>query len=153
MENKIEAMRGRLPKLKHLRLPDPLSRPAALNYAIERAQGRYIGILDDDNYYELPHLEVLRKGVDRSGADLIYTGVIFRTFTPEGQLISESVCPMHTRNKKRLRSRGDPMAEPASTGREMRYERRARALQEARVIKDVITHRGHFRLVAESLIA
>ncbi|HEX7517373.1 MAG TPA: glycosyltransferase [Chthoniobacterales bacterium] len=89
MENKIGAMRGRLPQLLHLRPPGLLSRPAALNYAIERAQGRYIGILDDDNYYEPPHLGVLRKGVDRSGADLLYTGMIFRTFTPDGQLLSE----------------------------------------------------------------
>ncbi|HEX7517374.1 MAG TPA: hypothetical protein VF345_08825 [Chthoniobacterales bacterium] len=48
---------------------------------------------------------------------------------------------------------GDPLGEPASTGREMRYEWRARALQEARVIKEVITYREHFRPVAESLIA
>jgi glycosyltransferase involved in cell wall biosynthesis len=89
MEKKIEAMHGRLPKLMHLRPPSLLSRPAALNYGIERAQGRYYGVLDDDNYYEPPHLEVLRKGIDQSGADLIYTGVIFRVFTPEGQLIDE----------------------------------------------------------------
>ncbi len=89
MQNKIEAGRGRLPHFLHLRPPGLLSRPAALNYAIERAQGRYIGVLDDDNCYEPSHLEVLRKGVDESGADLIYTGAILRTFTPDGKLIEE----------------------------------------------------------------
>jgi len=89
MQEKIEACHAQLPRLLHLRPPGLLSRPAALNYAIERAQGHYIGVLDDDNYYEPPHLEVLRKGVDQSGTDLIYTGVIFRTFTSEGQLVSE----------------------------------------------------------------
>ena len=89
MESKIEAIGGQLPKLVHLHPPGLLSRPAALNYAIQRAQGRYIGVLDDDNYYEPQHLEVLQKGIDQSGADLIYTGVSFRTFTPAGQLISE----------------------------------------------------------------
>jgi hypothetical protein len=48
---------------------------------------------------------------------------------------------------------GDPLASPASTGREMRYEWRARALQQAKVIKEVITYAEHFRPVAESLIA
>ena len=48
---------------------------------------------------------------------------------------------------------GDPLAEPASTGREMRYEWRARALREAKVIKEVITYRQHFRPIAERLIA
>jgi len=47
---------------------------------------------------------------------------------------------------------GDPLVEPPSTGRKMRYEWRARALQEARVIKEVITYRDHFHPVAESLI-
>ena len=48
---------------------------------------------------------------------------------------------------------GDPLASPASTGREMRYEWRAKALQKEGVIKEVITYADHFRPVAESLIA
>lgn len=48
---------------------------------------------------------------------------------------------------------GDPLAEPASTGREMRYEWRARALREAKVITEIITHGQHFRPIAERLIA
>ncbi len=48
---------------------------------------------------------------------------------------------------------GDPLASPASSGREMRYERRAKALQKEGAIKEVITYADHFRPVAESLIA
>lgn len=48
---------------------------------------------------------------------------------------------------------GDPLASPASTGREMRYEWRAKALQKEGAIKEVITYADHFRPVAESLIA
>jgi hypothetical protein len=48
---------------------------------------------------------------------------------------------------------GDPLASPASTGREMRYERRAKALQKEGAIKEVITYADHFRPVAESLIS
>jgi hypothetical protein len=48
---------------------------------------------------------------------------------------------------------GDPFASPRSTGRELRYEWRARLLKKSRIIDEVITRGGHFIPTARSLLA
>jgi hypothetical protein len=48
---------------------------------------------------------------------------------------------------------GDPFADPHATGRELRYEWRARLLKEQGVIDEIITHAGHFIPTAQGLLA
>ncbi len=89
MEAQIAAVGARLPSLQHLRIGKRLTRPVALNHGIEKARAEYIGILDDDNLYLPRHLSRLRERAERGQADLIYTGVLFRSFTADHCLISE----------------------------------------------------------------
>ena len=48
---------------------------------------------------------------------------------------------------------GDPFACPHATGRELRYEWRARLLKEQGVIDEIITHAGHFIPTVQGLLA
>jgi len=48
---------------------------------------------------------------------------------------------------------GDPSASPHDTGRELRYEWRARLLKEQGVIDEIITHAGHFVPTVQGLLA
>lgn len=74
----------------HLRHFDPgrvLSRPEALNAGIRAASAPFISILDDDNLYESVHAEELIRGLEGSGADLVFTGARLETFTEDGVLV------------------------------------------------------------------
>ncbi|MFN8062954.1 MAG: glycosyltransferase [Vicinamibacterales bacterium] len=48
-------------------------KPAALNYAIQRARGHYVAYLDDDDEFLPNHLEVLTSAMDASGAQVAHT--------------------------------------------------------------------------------
>jgi glycosyltransferase involved in cell wall biosynthesis len=75
-----------LPAVQSVVFERPIPRPAALNAGIRAARAERIGILDDDNLYDPPHLDRLLAGLEE-GADYVYTGVRHSTFTEEGQLI------------------------------------------------------------------
>jgi glycosyltransferase involved in cell wall biosynthesis len=83
----LEHFRKRLPQVKHLPAGKPLSRGEALNQGIRAASADKIAILDDDNLYDPTHLEVLVEGLERTGADLVYTGARRTTHTRDGHLI------------------------------------------------------------------
>jgi glycosyltransferase involved in cell wall biosynthesis len=87
IENVLLRFEPRLPVLRRVTLGKPLVRPAALNAGIAAARSPRVGILDDDNLYDPPHLERLVAGLEASGADYVYTGVRHATFSPGGQLI------------------------------------------------------------------
>jgi hypothetical protein len=48
---------------------------------------------------------------------------------------------------------GNPFVSPRATGRELRYEWRARFLKEVGIIDEIITRTGHFIPIAQSLLA
>ena len=48
---------------------------------------------------------------------------------------------------------GDPFVSPRATGRELRYEWRARLLKQAGSIDEIITRAGHFIPTARGFIA
>lgn len=79
--------RERLPRVVHIPAGRPLSRGEALNRGIRAASADKIAILDDDNLYDPTHLEVLVGGLERTGADLVYTGARRTTHTRDGRLI------------------------------------------------------------------
>ena len=86
----IEARRTRLPKIKHLETRGRrLNRPAALNIGIARAEGTYVGILDDDNCWEPSHVASVLDTLTASGADVGYTGVRRIGLTPDGVVLGE----------------------------------------------------------------
>ena len=76
---------SRLPAVRVLSLKKPVSRPRALNLGIAASGSPRIGILDEDNIYDPPHLDRLIGGLEESGADYVYTGVRHATFLPDGQ--------------------------------------------------------------------
>ena len=80
----------RLPHLQHLRVGKPLSRAEALNLGIRNAAADKIAILDDDNLYDPIHLNVLIEGLERTAADLVYTGVRRTTYNQAGKLIDST---------------------------------------------------------------
>ena len=83
----LELFRERLPQVTHLPVGKPLSRGEALNQGIRAASADKIAILDDDNLYDPTHLEVLVEGLERTGADLVYTGARRSTYTRDGRLV------------------------------------------------------------------
>src|SRR5438270_6487491 len=87
----LERFRGRLPRVRHLPVGRPLAAPEATNRGIRHAAAEKIAILDDDNLYDPTHLEVLSDGLERTGADLVYTGVRRATYTRSGQPVDVAV--------------------------------------------------------------
>jgi hypothetical protein len=86
----IEQLRSRLPKVTHLDTRGrKLSRPAALNAGIARAEGLYIGILDEDNCWEPAHVGAVVDALAESGADVAYTGVRRIGLTAGGTVLGE----------------------------------------------------------------
>ena len=83
----VEQASAGLPSVQHLVVSPSLSRPGALNYGIERAEGALFGVLDDDNLYEPEHLSNLVNGIASTGGELVYTGTRRETYTPEGDLV------------------------------------------------------------------
>ena len=83
----LERFCQRLPQVKYLPAGNPLPRGEALNRGICAASADKIAILDDDNLYDPTHLEVLVEGLERTGADLVYTGARRTTHTRDGRLI------------------------------------------------------------------
>jgi len=83
----VESFRGRVPALRHLRLAEPLLRPAALNRGIAVAEGAAIAVLDDDNACTPSHLGELVRALRESGADLVYSGVSRILLTPAGEVV------------------------------------------------------------------
>jgi glycosyltransferase involved in cell wall biosynthesis len=80
-----------LPQIQHLPIGTPLPRAEALNQGIHNAAADKIAILDDDNLYDPIHLEVLVDGLERTRADLVYTGVRGTTYTPAGHLVDVAI--------------------------------------------------------------
>src|SRR5437660_7531382 len=76
-----------LPRLIHLHVGKLLNGPSATNFGIRNANADKIAVLDDDNVFDPTHIEVLVDGLQRTGADLVYTGVRRTTYTPEGALL------------------------------------------------------------------
>src|SRR5205807_2474126 len=87
----LEEFGGRLPRVRHLHVGGPLPGPEATNRGIQTAAADKIAILDDDNLYDPTHLEVLSEGLERTGADLVYTGVRRATYTRSGRLVDVEV--------------------------------------------------------------
>lgn len=83
----LESFGRRLPLVRHLPAGKPLRRGEALNRGIAAASADRIAILDDDNLYDPSHLEVLVEGLERTGADLVYTGARRGTYTRDGRLM------------------------------------------------------------------
>ncbi len=67
-----------------------LPRPVALNHGIRLASGKFIAILDDDNLWLPRQVRNLVHLFQNNGADLVYTGVRRRTYTPDGEVVNES---------------------------------------------------------------
>ena len=86
----LDGVRPRLPHAQHLLVGRLLLRPDALNYGIRRATADKIAILDDDNLFDPNHLQVLIDGLERTGADLVYTGANRTTYTPDGDLVDST---------------------------------------------------------------
>src|SRR5438105_3338751 len=82
----LQAFHETLPRLIHLRVGKLLNGPSATNLGIRNANSDKIAVLDDDNLYDRTHVGVLIHGLERTGADLAYTGVGRTTYTPEGKL-------------------------------------------------------------------
>jgi glycosyltransferase involved in cell wall biosynthesis len=82
---------GRLPRVRHLHVGKPLPGPEATNRGIQAAAADKIAILDDDNLYDPTHLGVLSDGLERTRADLVYTGVRRATYTRRGRLVDVEV--------------------------------------------------------------
>ncbi len=83
----LHSFQQTLPRLIHLQVGKLLNGPSATNLGIRHANSDKIALLDDDNLYDPTHLEVLVDGLQRTGADLIYTGVRSTTYTPKGELV------------------------------------------------------------------
>ena len=81
-----------LSQLIHLRVGKLLNGPSATNLGIRNASSDKIAVLDDDNLYDRTHVGVLIDGLERTGADLVYTGVRRTTYTPEGKLVDLKEC-------------------------------------------------------------
>jgi glycosyltransferase involved in cell wall biosynthesis len=82
----LKSFHQRLPQVRHLPIGKLLPTPEAMNQGICNAAADKIAILDDDNLYDPTHLEVLVEGLERTRADLVYTGVRRTTYTQTGQL-------------------------------------------------------------------
>lgn len=87
----LESFRKRLPQVRHLPVGRPIVGPEATNRGIRHAAADKIAILDDDNLYDPTHLEVLSEGLERTRADLVYTGVRRTTYTRSGDLVDVTV--------------------------------------------------------------
>jgi glycosyltransferase involved in cell wall biosynthesis len=85
----IKQLGDRLPLVTHIRPGKVLNRSNALNTGIQTAQGSAIAILDDDNLHAPDHLENLVSGLKNTGADLVFTGGAWQTFTANGELLHE----------------------------------------------------------------
>lgn len=88
VEETLASWARRLPSLRRVAPRRRLNRPAALNAGITFARAPHVSVLDDDNLYDPPHLDGLVRGLETSGADLVYTGVRHATYTPEGRFVS-----------------------------------------------------------------
>jgi len=97
----VDRFRDRLARIRHVRPGRVLSRPLALNEGVRHAAAGTVAILDDDNVFDPPHLAVLVAGLERTAADLVYTGVRRATYTPGGELI-ESIDRDHPFEMERL---------------------------------------------------
>jgi hypothetical protein len=60
-----------------------------MNAGLEAANGKLYGILDEDNAFAPGHVRTLREGLERCGADAVYTGARVQTFSRQGELVEE----------------------------------------------------------------
>jgi glycosyltransferase involved in cell wall biosynthesis len=77
----------RLPSVLHTQPEQLLNRPAASNFGIRCATANRITILDDDNLFDPNQVEILVRGLEETGADLVYTGVRRTTYNDAGELV------------------------------------------------------------------
>jgi hypothetical protein len=82
---------ARFARLQHRLVGRRLSCPEALNEGIRHAAADRIAILDDDNLYDPTHVAALVEGLERTEADLVYTGVRRATYTPAGEPVDVAV--------------------------------------------------------------
>lgn len=80
-----------VPGLRHIVTPGRIGRSEALNLGIASSEAPAIAILDDDNVYTDTHVDTLVRGLETTGADLVYTGILRRTLTPRGDLVHEEI--------------------------------------------------------------
>lgn len=85
----VASRRARLPGLRHLVTGGRMGRSEALNLGVESSAARAFAILDDDNLYDDTHVEILAGGLEETGADLVYTGVLRQTLLPDGDVVHE----------------------------------------------------------------
>jgi glycosyltransferase involved in cell wall biosynthesis len=85
----ITPRRAALPYILHCAFPGRVGRSEALNLGVLSSSAEAFAILDDDNLFTPTHLEILMNGLAETGADLLYTGVLRQTLTPDGRLVDE----------------------------------------------------------------
>jgi glycosyltransferase involved in cell wall biosynthesis len=87
----IDEFREKLPSLVHLHVGKLFKRPTANNFGIQHATSDKITILDDDNLYDPNQVDILVRGLEETGADLVYTGVRRTTYNDAGELIDVKI--------------------------------------------------------------
>ena len=87
----IAQFSARLPSVLHVRPEGLLNRPAASNFGIRHATADKITILDDDNLFDPNQVEILVRGLEETGADLVYTGVRRTTYNEAGELVDTKI--------------------------------------------------------------
>lgn len=79
-------------RLSYERLPQSTGRAHAGNVGLERAQGSYIGFLDDDDAFYPEHVEVLASSLEATQFNVAYTSVEFveKVYDKEFQCLSSN---------------------------------------------------------------
>jgi hypothetical protein len=85
----IDLWKTSVPNLTHLPLPGRVGRSDALNLGVTRSTAPAFAILDDDNVYTPAHVDTLVNGLAATSADLVYTGILRQTLTPDGRVVHE----------------------------------------------------------------
>ena len=81
----------RLPSVLHTRPEELLNRPAASNFGIRHATADRITILDDDNLFDPDQVAILVRGLEQTGADVVYTGVRRTTYDEARDLVDTKI--------------------------------------------------------------
>ena len=87
IEELLDRFATRLPYVRRVAPAGRRTRPAALNAGVRAARAPLLAVLDEDNLYDSGQLETLVGGLEKSGADYVYTGVRHATYEPSGSLV------------------------------------------------------------------
>ena len=90
IEELLDRFATRLPYVRRVAPAGRRTRPAALNVGVRAARAPLLAVLDEDNLYDPDHVETLVGGLEKSGADYVYTGVRHATYEPSGSLVEST---------------------------------------------------------------